>query len=271
MGQHATASLEDGQYDSALEFCKNHGKLKLVDINYDPMLLFGVHFHTFVRPSVLFTIRLEQIFFYNRTVQYAVSKSGKLKAIAETIDNKIEILDEMLYELAQEGKIKTQTLTKRTCFLKDVLEFKTTGKKSAVSYWPKWIRDERIVIPLEEFVKSRLHRGKKYLFWEDNSKTFEDKTSKDFVKYNVIVKRHREAWGKFLKQLFKSIGCTDKIFYEDTTYSMRHIGIQFWCELVDYNLEFIAEMGWNDLETLRTFYARRTHKSLERTLAKVIG
>ena len=78
-------------------------------------------------------------------------------------------------------------------------------------------------------------------------------------------------WNAFLKDLFKSIGCTDKIFFDDTTYAMRHIGIQFWCEITDYNLEFIASMGWNDMETLRIFYARRNQRSLERTMARLIG
>lgn len=273
MGASATASLEEGQYEKALEFCKDTGKIKLgtKKENFDAFLMFGVAFHTFVRPSVLFTLKLDQIFFYDRKIQYVISKSGKKKVIAEIIDNKIEILDEYIFDLAQDKKIESFTETKRTCFLKDVLEFKTTGKSSATSKWPKWIRDENVVIPLEEYVKGRLHQGKKYLFWHDNSRTFHDLSSTDYKKYDSIVKWARYDFGKFLQKLFRAIGCVDEVFFKRATYAMRHIGVQYWCEITDYKLEFIAEMGWNDIETLRTFYARRTHKSLEKTLAKVIG
>jgi len=271
MGSHATASLEEGQYEKALEFCNKTGKIKLNKENFDSFLLFGVAYHFFVRPSVLFTIRLDQFFFYDRKIHYVVSKSGKKKVIAETIDNKIEVLDEYVYDLAQENKIESFTEIRRTCFGKDILEFKTTGKTTSISKWPKWIRDEKIVIRLEEYVKGRLHQGKKYLFWNDNGRTFEDLTSTDFKKYDTTVKYHRLDFGKFLKILFREIGCVDEIFYKRATYAMRHIGVQYWCEITDYKLEFIAEMGWNDIETLRTFYARRTHLSLEKTLARVIG
>ena len=271
MGAHATASLEDGQYEKALEYCRQVGKIRLQNENFDSLLLFGVAFHTFVRPSVLFTLRLDQMFFYDRTIHYVISKSGKQKVFAETIDNKIEVLDEYIFDLASEKKIESFTETKRTCFLKDVLEFKTTGKTSSISKWPKWIRDERIVIPLEEYCKGRIHQSKKYLFWNDSSHTFHDLNSEDFKKYDDIVKNQRYDFGAFLKNLFREIGCIDEVFFKRATYAMRHIGVQYWCEITDYKLEFIAEMGWNDIETLRTFYARRTHKSLEKTLAKVIG
>jgi len=270
MGEHATASLIDNQYDKALQYCKEHNLLAINQAKYPTILLFGVHFHTFVRPSVLFTIRLDQIFFFDRTIEF-IESDGIKKIIAVTHNNKKTIPDQALYNIIKQNNVPTKLETTRACFLKDVLEFKTTGKKKARSKWPKFINDEKIVIPLEKFTESRLHRGKKYLFFEDNKVTFDVKGSPDFNNYRKFTDIPNRRWGAYLKGLFRSIGCVDKVFYQNSTYSMRHIGVQYWCELTDYNYPLIAEMGWNDIETLRIFYARRTQSNMAERMAQVIG
>jgi len=274
VGAHATIGFEEHQYKAAIEYCKKNPKVKFVDATFPSLLVFEVHLRTFVRPSEVFTIRLDQIQFFNRKIEYVEAEGRKKTVSIEQFGEKITP-DESFAAVVKYNNIPTKTRTERACHLKDVIEHKTSGKSTQWK-WPKWIlankfTGDEIVKELENYVESRLHRGKKYLFWENNKSTFELRGTRDFRNYDSIVRFSRQKWNVFLKGVFKSIGCTEPEFFEDTTYAMRHCGVQEWCNETEYDLVFICEMGWNDMATLRDFYARMRAKGMARKLAKVVS
>ncbi len=275
VGAHSTVGFEEGQYEDALNFCKKNPIVKLNGTKFPSLLVFEVHLRTFVRPSEMFTIRLDQIQFFNRKIEYIEIENRKKIVSIEQFGEKI-IPDEGFAMIVKHNKLETKIKNERACHLKDVIEHKTSGKGSTQYKWPKWILanrvvEDEIVVKLEKFVESRLHRGKKFLFWEDNKNTFEVRGTRDFRYYDTVVRISRQNWNSFLKVLFKEIGCTEPEFFEDTTYAMRHCGIQEWCNDTDYDLIFICEMGWNDLATLRDWYARMRAKGMAKKLAKAIS
>jgi hypothetical protein len=221
-------------------------------------LKFGVKFWTFVRPSILYTIRLDQIIFYDREIEY-LNLDGERIVLSVTVDKEKTITNRAQYQMALDANSEKYAILKytdRACHIRDVREFKTGTD------YPKYIYDNELVKRLESYVTDRIKKGFKYLFWDDNSTVF---TSEN---YNRIVQTVRTTDNWKLKRTFAGIGCKDSIFVTDSNYAMRHVGSQHWLDITDYDYAFIAEMGWEDINTLRIWYGKRIRKSFERKVAR---
>jgi hypothetical protein len=251
MGAHAYASFESGQYEAGKKFALKHfGQLFY--------LKFGVKFWTFVRPSTLYIIKLDQLVFYDREIEY-LNLNGEKIVLTVTVDGQKTITNKALHDMALDSDSEKYTILKytdRACHIKDVMEYKTN------TAYPKYVYDNEIVLELEKYVTDRIKKGFKYLFWDDNSAVF----TKDNYDKIVTTVRKTDNW-KF-KRTFLGIGCKDPIFSSDSNYAMRHVGVQHWLDLTDYDYGFVAEMGWEDMATLRIWYGRRIRKSFEKKVAR---
>ena len=253
----STLELEKNQYDKCIEIlqgyeqidCNNRGLSQSYDIaNGRYFLKFGFRFWTFGRPSTMYIVRCNQLVFYDRTVNYIEVNNEK-------------ITDKRIVE-ALKDDYKIKTLTHRACHIPDYFEFKTETS------YPKYIYDERIVIPLEAYTKERISKGFKYLFW-DNSKT-------EFTKenYDTIVANERGKDNSVFHSLLVKVGIKPDAMTGQfrANYALRHFGVQYWLQIpsIDYNYGFIAEMGWEDINTLKIWYGKRTRKAMERKMSEVI-
>jgi len=248
IGKHATISFQKGQYEKAKSYLqKNYSKKDL--------LFFAVKFWTFCRPSVAYTIKTNQVIFYDRELEY-IEINGENKVRAYFLDGKrISVNSELDY--ISNDNYKVIRKTERVCHIPDLFEYKT--KKS----YPKFIFDEKIVKKLESYTKNRRRNNFEYLFWDDNIKfTFEN--------YTDIVKHHVGLFNQILKDVFYNIGCVGELFEHKANYALRHAGIQHWLEITKYNFDLVSEMGWEDISTLRQWYGRRTRTSFENQILQTV-
>lgn len=74
--------------------------------------------------------------------------------------------------------------------------------------------------------------------------------------HSMSVRNAISEHGESLRRAYKAAGKTDSYFYRKPFYSLRHIGAQLWLERTDWDYALVAEMGWKDISTLRTWYGR---------------
>jgi len=234
----ATAHLEmkSDTYESCLKQLED-------EISY--YVKFGFSFHTFVRPAIRYTIKIDDLKFYDRTIKYA------------KIDDEIVTEPKILQLLKNEG-IEIHSKTQRACTVM-VFEYKTLKNYSKVIY------DERIVLALEKFVDNRRTRGFKYLFWDNNNTVFNKKN------YRVITLGEVEKDNEFFVELFFKNGYKNGDFGKTArgNYAIRHFGVQWWLQKTNYNYGLVSEMGWEDITTLRNWYGRMTPEFRDKGLRGV--
>ncbi|GIU71682.1 MAG: hypothetical protein KatS3mg003_1161 [Candidatus Nitrosocaldaceae archaeon] len=235
IGNYADVSFTKEQYERAKQILKNEPKIV--------RLKFWVKFWTFARPSTIYTIELDNIEFYDRKVTYIELPNGR------------KITDNQIIELLKD-RYGIKEKIERACRLK-VFEFKTQR------WYQKRIYDDEVVRELEDYVNDRRSKGYRYLFYDDN-KNFE------FETYDRLVKYLRVKDGNIFKEIFKKIGCRERAFYEDTNYAFRHIGVQHWLQATNYDYDFVAEMGWEDINTLRQWYGKMSKEHFDKTVEKVL-
>ena len=208
-----------------------------------------------MQTSIVYTIKTNQLLFYDRELEY-VQINEKNLVRAYFLDGKrISTNPELDYISNDMHKVIRKT--ERICHIPDLLEYKT--KKS----YPKFIFDEEIVSELESYVEHRRKNNFEYLFWDKNVKfTFEN--------YTYIVKHQVKLSNEILKDVFYNIGCVGDLFKHRANYALRHVGVQHWLELTKYNFDLVAEMGWEDMNTLRQWYGRRTKTSFENQILQTI-
>lgn len=210
---------------------------------------FGFDYHSFCRPSIRFTVKIDDLKFYDRTVRFFETKKGKKITDSDILD-----------ELENDGK-NVQTLTHRACMF-TVFEHKT--QKS----YPKYINDERCVLALEKFAESRRHQGFKYLFWDDNKTIFE------FKNYEKITKAQQKKDNTFYVDLFfnDDIGFKSGDFgkLDRGNYALRHFGVQMWLMATGYDYGKIKVMGWEDINTLIKWYGQRPAAQLAKEFGEIL-
>jgi len=255
IGQYATVSFEKGQYEKAKKWIKkNHEKRELV--------LFGFKFWTFCRPSTTYTIQCNQLKFYDRKMEYVQTKDDSSKPIrvAQYLENDQRIvlnpdLDNIV--IGNNSNFTKKIVIERACSIDDLMEFKT-GKS-----YPKYIFDDKLVRILEKYVEKRQKTGFRYVFWDNNDTEF------TFENYNRLVISRRKHDNSILKQMFRKIGCNGKIFEHNANYAMRHVGVQHWLDLTNYDFDLVSDMGWEDINTLRQWYGRRNRQRFEKQLMQI--
>lgn len=242
--------IERKQYDAAKEF------LKSTPYGIKELVKFGFKVWTFVRPSIIYTIRTDEPIFYDREIKYVLHSNNKIQKKQEVI----EFAEQLLLikpELSEHFKVITET--KRACRLEAVHEFKTD------SDFNKFIFDEEIVIALEKYVKQRKFEKKKYLFWNDNNTKFIFETYDDIVKHRVVEDN------KYFKVVLSHVGFKreDFGFYFRANYGFRHFGIQMWLEETDYDYDFVQTMSHEDGTTLKQWYGKQSAQYQEKRTREV--
>lgn len=225
-------------------------KKLLLKRNVDPIwfLKFGVKTWSFVRPSTLYLIELENMQFLDQVVEYVEVADGK------------KITDPKVIQYAKYKGDKIFAYTRRICHF-EVKEHKTDTD------YHKYILDGEFVEPLEKFYTIRKSQRKKYLFWEDNSTVF------TFENYDAIVKKEVTKDNGFLKQILFSVGFKHGDFgvSDRINYAFRHFGLQMWLIDTDYNYDLVGEMSHEDTATLKKWYGKRTRSDFEKRIAGVLA
>lgn len=248
VGKHASISFQNGQYDKAKSYLQENYSQK-------DFILFGVKFWTFCRPSIVYTIKTNQLLFYDRELEY-IQINGQCLVRAYFLNGKRVSVNPELDSISNDMYPITRK-TQRICHIPDLFEYKTKTS------YPKFIFDEEIVSKLELYVNHRHKNNFEYLFWDDNVKfTFEN--------YTDIVEHHVALFNEILKDVFYNIGCVGELFEHRANYALRHVGVQHWLEITKYNFDLVAEMGWEDMNTLRQWYGRRTRTSFENQILQMM-
>ena len=251
IGAYAHVSFENGQYDKAINWFKHNAKHKLS--------FFGFRFWTFCRPSMAYTIQLDQLRFYSRVTEYVkINNSSCVISHVDDVGKRI-IINPSLYHVAKQHRLKIRQKKELACFVEDFKEFKT-GKT-----YPKYILDDIISKELKHLVNNRKKQGFRYLFWDNN------KTKFTFENYTHLVTMKKIQDNKMFKKMFSEIGCTGNIFQSRANYAIRHVGVQHWLEMTNHDFDFVTDMGWEDINTLRQWYGRRNRRQFERQLAQVMA
>jgi hypothetical protein len=248
IGKYATVSFYDEQYNLAKSWMSdNHGLRE--------QILFGVRFWTFCRPSTSYTIKLNQLNFYNRDIEYVQTSTKQIILAYYDKDQRIVVNNNV--DLLSKNSLEIKRKTQRACYIPDLFEFKT--KKA----YPKYLLDHELVQKLEKYVKIRKNNNFQYLFWDENLKF-------DFYNYTKIVNRTMSIDNKIFKEMFAKIKCIGSIFETRANYALRHVGVQHWLEMTNYDFDLISEMGWEDINTLRQWYGRRSRKNFEMMMAQIM-
>ena len=198
-----------------------------------------------VRPSILNTIKLDDLFFYDRTVKYIEIDGGRI-----TDSKVIQVL---------KNHFEVKSYTHRACTLK-VFEWKTEKP------FPKYVWDDEGVKALEGFVQKRKHQGFTYLFYDNNDMKFEKTTYR-----KVQWKEMKESNDEF-KELFLQVGFKkeDFGFFFRANYGMRHFSIQNWCILLNWDYSKIKKMFHEDQATLEKYYGQMTQEAFAKTMDEVL-
>ncbi len=206
---------------------------------------FGFSHGTFCRPSTKYTVKVDDLIFYNRTVNF-------IEVNGEKITNKKLIL-------ALKDNFEVKTYTHRACKL-EVFENKT-GES-----YTKYIYDQEIANSLEKFTEKRKSNGFKYLFWDKNETEF------TFENYDTIVRAQVRKDNIYFKKLFVKVGFKPEDFGDSfrANYALRQFGIQKWRKETAYNYGLIDNMGWKDINTLILWYGQRTAEYFEKEINEII-
>lgn len=101
-----------------------------------------------------------------------------------------------------------------------------------------------------------LGKGRKYLFFDQEPK---DTHIQGFV--NAMSPR--------LKAAYKAAGVTDEYAYKKPFHFLRHTGAHLWLNRTGYDYGLVAEMGWEDLNTLRQCYGGLPPEILSQKIEKL--
>ena len=244
--KNATLEMSKEQYDTTKQLLKK---------NTQKFVEFGFKYFTFCRPSIFYTIKTDQITFYDRQIEYIEVNNKKIykKEIIEFYDSIIIANPDL------KKTVKKLKMTQRAARL-NLFEFKTGNT------FPKFIYDEEIVKALEKYVAKRKFQKKKYIFWDDNNIEFNK------LNYRTITDTQLNHDNKFFTAIFKKIGFKEGDFgsYWRANYAIRHFGLQFWLQMTDYDFGFVAEMSHKDLATLTNWYGKRSMTHLEKKISEVV-
>ncbi len=215
-------------------------------LEIDWFLKFGVKTWTFVRPSTIYLIELENVDFYDEVVEYVEGADGK------------KITDEKVIKYAKYKGDEIYSYVRRVCHI-EVHENKTDAD------FDKYILDPDFVEPLEKFYNIRKSQRKKYLFWEDN------KTHFTFENYREIVEKKVDTDNKFFRKILFQVGFKKGDFgkKDRVNYAFRHFGIQMWLISTDYDYDLVAIMSHEDTATLKKWYGQRTKENFQRKIKGV--
>lgn len=245
--QIATLHMKREQYNQ----CKELLKKDLVNF-----VKFGFSYWTFCRPSSKYIVKIDQIEFFDRVVEYVQKADGTIITDPDRVKDYKEFV-ELNPQLAD--KIKILARTERAARL-ELFENKT--QKS----FPKRIYDQEIVLALEKLCNIRRSQHKKYLFWENNDTEF------TFENYDKLIDYSLDKDNRFFANLFLQVGFAKESFGKRMrcNYALRHFGLQAWLQMTDYDFGFVSTMSHDDLATLKRWYGEYAADHLEKKMLAVV-
>lgn len=141
-----------------------------------------------------------------------------------------------------ESLARMQTLIKTRNQFRDEENIITT-----VMHETKTNRDFQKILPLDIphcydtwLEIQALSIGRQYIF-------FDSELTKD-------VSRFADRMSKRLKAAYKQAGITEPYAYKKPFHFLRHTGAHLWLMRTDYDYGLVAELGWDDINTLRDCY-----------------
>ena len=104
------------------------------------------------------------------------------------------------------------------------------------------------------------------MFWDNN------KTEFNKVNYTKLTVHKTGADTQLYQELFLECGFERTDFSKNfrAGYAVRHFGVQHMLQATGYNYGLIANMGWDDINTIIIWYGQRTSKYFQKELSEII-
>ncbi|MEM3592176.1 MAG: hypothetical protein QW702_08805 [Candidatus Bathyarchaeia archaeon] len=100
----------------------------------------------------------------------------------------------------------------------------------------------------------QLGKGREYLFFEDKPRNIEGFLDK---------------MSKRLKEAYRYAGITEEYAYRKPFHFLRHTGAHLWLMRTNYDYGLVAELGWEDINTLRQVYGGMPKEVLANKIASL--
>lgn len=116
----------------------------------------------------------------------------------------------------------------------------------------KLMLDTKLIEWAINWLERRRENRYKFLFVDNNN-------YEPHVYDSNELRAERERYATIYKVMFRALNKTESVWYEDTLYALRHVGVQKWiarCGMSAYAL--LAQMGWESVDTLIGFYGAMT-------------
>lgn len=127
-------------------------------------------------------------------------------------------------------------------------------------HYAKFMLNNTLVSWAVQWLEKRRQLNYRYLFVDDD--TYELKPNS-----TLELAPTRRPFIEAYKALFSELGKTG-YFLQDTLYVLRHCGVHLWLERTGYNYDWIAEMGWEDVQTLHKYYGGMSSNSILQFILK---
>jgi len=99
----------------------------------------------------------------------------------------------------------------------------------------------------------KLGKGRKYLFFDKEPNTND-------------IKKFQRRMSKKLKEAYRKAGVTEPYAYKKCFHFLRHTGAHLWLMRTDYDYGLVAQLGWEDINTLRDCYGGLPSDVLKRKI-----
>ncbi|AFU57262.1 hypothetical protein Ngar_c03440 [Candidatus Nitrososphaera gargensis Ga9.2] len=260
IGAHGDIKIseEDGELDKAIEYCKSLPE----PLNLQMLALLAFNMEAMPRSERGMLIEVEDVSFEDQVIEQAW-----LKNYAKPVRDPDQL--QMLHALAlalPDGVVRFERVTRRIAVVKH-LETKTGDE------WETYIITPALVQAAETWIEQRRnapgvswidsegnrHEGYRYVFY-DGHDINPDETQEGGILEQVNAQYN---FRENLRALYRHLGKTDAYMFKQPLYTLRHCGAQLMLERSDYDYDYVAEHGWNDTATLRTWYGHRGKASLK--------
>ena len=98
-----------------------------------------------------------------------------------------------------------------------------------------------------------LGKGRRFLFFDKEPNTND-------------IKRFQAKMSKILKEAYREAGVTEPYAYKKPFHFLRHTGAHLWLMRTDYDYGLVAELGWDNIDTLRDCYGGLPPEILQRKI-----
>lgn len=230
-GAHAYVKLTDSQIHALADYYLNKG-----DLETAAWVCFEIE--TFARPKMAFKAPMGAFKPVERTIKLAHVDGFDEPIYDASFIQMLQVLNMVL----PAGRVRVETVHDEI-FEGQIYEAKTDHT------WPKFIVDPKAVKVVREWLQTR--KDKATIF--GSGETFE---------------QFMDRLSPILKQGYDEVNATDRYFTQRPLYALRHIGAHLWLRRTAYNYAAVAEMGWEDITTLKKYYGGFDRAQLDKQLMR---